>query len=162
MCGKIYQHWLWENFKGKLYNKSEMALSPVKHWLPFTATLCTFGACRPPEKEIDPTNYCELPFQICFYLNLLTLFECKLAFLVNSIFLVVFFWLVFLWLHFKYLVWATLPQSSPDCGVCNSDLATGCLVYPPPFIFLIFFHLSFRGQRIANMLQKILPWLFHS
>lgn len=72
------QHWLRENFKGKLYNHSEMTLRPLKHWLSFTATLSTFGACQSPEKEIDPTNYCELLFQLCFHLNLLTLLNINL------------------------------------------------------------------------------------
>lgn len=50
-------------------------------------------------------------FPNLFLLELAHFIEGKLALLVNSISLLVFFLLIFLWLHFKYLVWATLPQS---------------------------------------------------
>lgn len=96
---------IWQTDKGKLCNQSEMALSPLKHWLPFMATL-SISRERNRFHKLLWTAFPNL-----FLLELVHFIEGKFALLVNSISLVIFFWLIFLWLHFKYLVWATLPQS---------------------------------------------------
>lgn len=123
--GMTCQQWFKNNFKGKLYSKLEMALSPLSCWVPFTTTLCSVGAYQSPEEEIVPPDYYDLVFQISFYLQLFYLNLCLPSTLL---------------LLFRNLP-STHPSlaifkvshlgnfSSADCVLHDSDLATGCLIY---------------------------------